>query len=91
MDLLFQIGLGVLGASLGDFLMWDIDDFVNAFKGYKTKEANEWEKVRMISYYTLISFNGSDKIDIDMVRMPGDPPPSYKNKKKAKMRWLNRT
>ena len=89
--MMFQVGVGILGASLTDFLTWDIDDFVNAFKGHKVKERNEWEKVRISSYYTLVAFNGSDKIDMSLVRMPFDPPATFKEKPKAKFRWLKKT
>ena len=79
-----ETALGVLGASLQDWLTWTVKDYVLAVKGYQIRRKEEWEMVRWISYYSLVGIVGSDKANI---WLPGDDAPSYKNKQKAKFKW----
>jgi hypothetical protein len=82
------VALGVLGVPLSDFLTWEIDDYVMALKEYRRAKDEEWEMVRWTGYYSLISFNGSDKVNPKDVWLPIDPIPTFNDKKKAKWRKL---
>jgi hypothetical protein len=78
------VALGQLGASLQDFLTWECDDYVNAVKFYRLQQKENWEQVRWNAYYSLISFNGSDKIKLKDITIPTDEQETAEDKKRAK-------
>jgi hypothetical protein len=86
---MWRVASGVIGASLTDFLTWTVKDYQLAVEGYKIKQREEWEKARMISYYSVIAMQGSAKIKYSDIKTPIDEQESAKGKKRVK--WQKRT
>lgn len=81
-----KVALGVLGVPLLDFLQWTVNDYFLAITGYQIKRKDQWEMVRMQSYYSLVAMQGSKGITYDDIRVPTDEKESYKDKKRVKWR-----
>jgi len=77
-----KVAIGVLGVSLSDLLTWTIYDYKLACEGYELKQQQEWEKIRTISYYSLVSINGSKGINYKDVHIPTD-----KQEEKKRIKW----
>lgn len=85
---MWRVASGVLGASLVDFLTWTIKDYQLALEGYKIRQREEWERARMISYYSVVAMQGSKNIRYSDIKTPLDDKETSKGKKRAKWRKI---
>jgi hypothetical protein len=83
-----RVALGCIGACLSDFLTWTVRDYQLAVEGYEIKQRQEWERARMVSYYSVIAMQGSKEIKYSDIKTPIDEKDSAKGKKRVK--WQKR-